>query len=104
SELHAIESVISELEENAMKIASRYIVVDDIRTHYLEAGEGPPVVLLHSGEFGGAAELSWEFTIPALAAHYRVIAPDWLGFGRTDKVHDFTQGQARRLRHMRRFI
>ncbi|CAB4924844.1 unannotated protein [freshwater metagenome] len=78
--------------------------VDGIRTHYLEAGEGRPVVLLHAGEFGGAAELSWEFTIPALAQHYRVIAPDWLGFGYTDKIHDFGGGAERRLNHMARFI
>lgn len=88
----------------SLQIASRYVHVNDIRTHYLEAGEGPPVVLLHSGEFGGCAELSWEFTIAALARSHRVIAPDWLGFGRTDKIHDFVSGQARRLRHMRRFL
>ena len=82
----------------------RYVTVDGIRTHYLEAGMGPTVVLLHAGEFGGAAELSWERTIPTLAEHYRVLAPDWLGFGHTDKVHDFVSGQARRLEHMRRFL
>ena len=35
-------------------IRSRFVDVDGIRTHYLEAGEGPTVVLLHSGEFGGS--------------------------------------------------
>jgi pimeloyl-ACP methyl ester carboxylesterase len=82
----------------------QYLTVDGIRTHYLEAGEGRPVVLLHAGEFGGAAELSWEHTIPALAQEYRVVAPDWLGFGHTDKLHDFVSGTGRRLEHMRRFI
>ncbi len=85
-------------------IRSRFVDVDGIRTHYLEAGEGPTVVLLHSGEFGGAAEISWEFTLPALARKFRVVAPDWLGFGRTDKVFDFAQGRARVWRHMRRFL
>jgi pimeloyl-ACP methyl ester carboxylesterase len=78
--------------------------VGGVRTHYLEAGEGPTVVLLHSGEFGGAAELSWERNIGALAAQYRVVAPDWLGYGRTDKVHDFGGGRARMLDHLRRFL
>ncbi|MCW5772455.1 MAG: alpha/beta fold hydrolase [Rhodospirillaceae bacterium] len=86
------------------KIARRFVDIDGIRTHYLDSGEGPPVLLLHSGEFGGCAELSWEFVIPALAERFRVLAPDWLGFGHTDKVHDFAQGQARRIRHMRRFL
>ncbi|MDX3907976.1 MAG: alpha/beta hydrolase [Pigmentiphaga sp.] len=81
-----------------------YIDIDGIRTHYLEAGEGPTVVLLHSGEFGGAAELSWEFTLPALARHFHVVAPDWLGFGRTDKVFDFADPRGRSVRHMCRFV
>jgi pimeloyl-ACP methyl ester carboxylesterase len=83
---------------------SRFIEVDGMRTHYLEAGEGPPVVLLHSGEFGGCAELSWEYLIPELAPHFRVIAPDWLGFGQTAKVHDFESKRARMMWHLVRFI
>jgi pimeloyl-ACP methyl ester carboxylesterase len=83
---------------------SEYIEVDAIRTHYLTAGDGPPLVLLHSGEFGACAELSWELVIPRLAEHYRVVAPDWLGFGETDKIFDFGGGTARRLRHMAAFL
>jgi len=45
------------------QVRSRYLDVGGIRTHYLDAGDGPPVVLLHSGEFGGSAELCWEFNI-----------------------------------------
>ncbi len=85
-------------------IASKYVDVDGIRTHYLEAGEGPTVVLLHSGEYGGAAEISWQFTIPALAPEFHVVAPDWLGFGRTDKVFDFGDARSRVYRHMQRFV
>ena len=51
---------------------SRYVVVDGIRTHYLEGGVGPTVAFMHSGEFGGCAELSWEFNIEAFADHFRV--------------------------------
>jgi pimeloyl-ACP methyl ester carboxylesterase len=87
-----------------LQVHSRYVSVDGIRTHYLEAGEGRTVVLLHSGEFGGCAEISWEFVLPKLAERYHVLAPDWLGFGRTDKVHDFNLGQVRRLTHLRRFV
>ncbi|MSQ72932.1 MAG: alpha/beta hydrolase [Betaproteobacteria bacterium] len=81
-----------------------YIDIDGVRTHYLEAGSGETVVLLHSGEFGGAAEISWEFAIPALARHFHVVAPDWLGFGRTDKIYDFGNPRARVFRHMQRFV
>jgi pimeloyl-ACP methyl ester carboxylesterase len=87
-----------------MSIESRYVDVDGIRTHYLAGGSGPTVVLLHSGEFGGCAELSWEFSATPLARRFRVLAPDWLGFGRTDKVHDFIDARTRRLRHIARFL
>ena len=87
-------------------IESRYLIVDGIRTHYLEAGDAgaPTIALLHSGEFGGSAETSWEFNIPAFAEHFHVIAPDWLGFGRTDKVYDFADARGRVYRHMQRFF
>jgi pimeloyl-ACP methyl ester carboxylesterase len=85
-------------------VHSRYVMVDGIRTHYLDGGDGPTVAFLHSGEFGGCAELSWEYNIEAFAEHFRVVAPDWLGFGRTDKVFDFAEGRARTFGHMRRFF
>jgi 2-hydroxymuconate-semialdehyde hydrolase len=81
----------------------RMLVVDGLATSYLEAGDGPPLILLHSGEFGACAELSWEFNIEALSGHFRVIAPDWLGYGRSAKVHDFTLGTGLLIRHLRRF-
>jgi len=77
--------------------------VDGLVTSYLEAGEGDPVVLLHGGEFGGSAELGWERNIGALAAHYRVLAPDQLGFGQSAKVIDFVDGRRMRIRHVARF-
>ena len=51
-------------------IHSRVLLAGGIRTHFLEAGSGYPFVLLHSGEFGGCAELSWEYTIGPLAEHF----------------------------------
>lgn len=84
--------------------SSRYLVVDGIRTHFLEAGEGEDLVLLHSGEFGASAELSWEHNLEAFAQRYHVIAPDWLGFGETDKVKDFVDGHGRMIRHLARFL
>lgn len=85
-------------------IKSETVEIDGIRTHYLEGGQGPTIVFLHSGEFGGAAEISWEFNLEAISDHYRVIAPDWLGFGRTDKIYDFTAQRPRMFRHMSRFL
>lgn len=84
---------------------SRFVDVGGVRTHYLEAGDGPRVlVLLHSGEFGASAELCWEHNIAALAQQFRVVAPDWLGFGETDKLHDFVSKSDRMIRHLAAFL
>lgn len=66
------------------------------RTHYLTAGDGPALVLLHGGEHGACAELTWEEVVGDLARTHRVIAPDYLGYGYSDKLRDFT-GQRRRF-------
>lgn len=84
-------------------IDQRTVLVDGLRTSYLEAGQGDPVVLLHGGEFGANARIGWEHTIGALAQRYRVLAPDMLGFGESAKVVDFTDGRGMRIRHIARF-
>ena len=83
-----------------MDVAHKTTTVDGLSTGYLEAGAGDPVVLLHGGEFGASAELGWERTIGALAEHFRVIAPDQLGYGGTAKVLDFVDGRGMRIRHV----
>ena len=59
-------------------IASRAEEVDGVRVHYLTAGQGPTVILLH-----GYAETSrmWRPIIPVLAERFKVIAPDLPGIG-----------------------
>jgi pimeloyl-ACP methyl ester carboxylesterase len=74
---------------------SRYVVADGLRTHYLDAGDGPTLVLLHGGEYGASAELTWESCIPLWATRFRVLALDLVGFGRSSKVRDFAGGQRR---------
>lgn len=64
-------------------ITSHNATVHGYRLHYLEAGSGSPVLLLHG--FAGAAE-DWTQTLEALArAGYRAFAVDALGFGKSDK-------------------
>jgi 2-hydroxymuconate-semialdehyde hydrolase len=86
-----------------MDIQRSTAVVDGLVTSYLEAGNGDPVILLHGGEFGASGEIGWERTITALAARYRVFAPDMLGFGQSAKVVDFNDGRGMRIRHIARF-
>lgn len=54
--------------------------VDDFDMHYVDAGSGPPLVLLHG--LGGSGD-DWEFQVPHFAASWRVLAPDLRGFGRS---------------------
>jgi 2-hydroxymuconate-semialdehyde hydrolase len=85
-------------------VASQFVMAGDIRTHYLEAGAGEPLILIHSAEFGGRAEFSWRYTIPALAEHFHVYAPDIVGFGRTTKLYNFSDPTRYRIEHIRRFM
>jgi haloalkane dehalogenase len=59
-----------------------YLDQDGLRMHYLDEGEGDPVLLLHG-------EPTWSFLyrklIPPLADVARCVAPDYFGFGRSDK-------------------
>jgi pimeloyl-ACP methyl ester carboxylesterase len=66
-----------------INIESRFAQVGDLKMHYLVAGEGSPVILLH-----GYAQNShmWRPTMAELAKSHRVIAPDLRGFGDTAKA------------------
>ena len=68
--------------KSAHKIKSRFANVNGVRLHYLAAGAGDPVVLLH-----GYAETShmWLPLIAELAATHTVIAPDLRGAGESAK-------------------
>ena len=58
------------------------IVVNGIRTYYVEDGSGDPVVLVHG--LGGTGTDIWKKQIAGLARDHRVIAYDVRGTGRTD--------------------
>jgi pimeloyl-ACP methyl ester carboxylesterase len=53
------------------------------KIQYYDVGAGPTVVLLHG--LGSSAKGDWGHCIMELAAHHRVLAPDQLGFGGSDK-------------------
>ncbi len=60
----------------------KYVEVKGLRMAYVESGEGDPILCLHG-------EPSWGFLyrrmIPTLSTRGRVVAPDLIGFGRSDK-------------------
>ena len=65
--------------------SSRYITANALNLHYLEAGEGDPILLLHG--FPTNAHL-YRNIIPTLATTHRVIALDLPGYGLSDKPLD----------------
>jgi haloalkane dehalogenase len=62
-----------------------YLEQDGLRMHWIDEGRGDPVLLLHG-------EPTWGYLyrklIPPLSAVARVVAPDYFGFGRSDKPVD----------------
>ena len=68
--------------QTGIDIRGLTIHANGIRQYYLEAGSGPPVVLLHGFP---ETNYSWRYQIPVLARQHRVIAPDLRGYGETDK-------------------
>lgn len=66
-------------------IASKYVMVDKIKLHYLEAGEKEVVLMLHG--FPTSAYL-WRNIIPKISETHRAIALDLPGYGKSDKPLD----------------
>jgi haloalkane dehalogenase len=62
--------------------APHYVEVKGLRMHYLDEGQGDPILCLHG-------EPSWCYLyrkmVPTLSREHRVVAPDLVGFGRSDK-------------------
>ena len=62
----------------------RFIDVDGVRLHYLEQGEGPPVILLH-GNVVTAEDFGYSGILDLVAERHRVIAFDRPGMGYSDR-------------------
>ena len=65
--------------------APRTFDYQGIKINYYEAGQGPPVLLLHG--FGGCA-YTWRYLIPPLAVAHRVLTLELKGYGLSDKPRD----------------
>jgi pimeloyl-ACP methyl ester carboxylesterase len=83
--LAVLASSFLPVSASAQAPQSRFATVNGVKLHYLIAGKGDPIVLLH-----GYAETShmWRPLIAKLAASHTVIAPDLRGFGDSDAPVD----------------
>jgi haloalkane dehalogenase len=82
--------------------APHYADIDGLRMHYVDEGAGEPILLLHG-------EPTWSFLyrkmIPVLRARFRCVAPDYIGFGRSDKWTDVgAYSFARHFAFLERFV
>lgn len=82
---------------------------DGVLTAYLETTPPAPgadtVLLVHDGWFGADAVTLWSRVVPLLADEFRVVAPDMLGFGGTDKIVYFDRSMyAYRAAHLGSFV
>lgn len=77
----------------------REIIAAGQRTNLHDQGEGFPVLLIHGSGPGVTAWANWRGIIPLLAQSRRVIAPDMLGFGYSERPADATYNQQRWVEH-----
>jgi pimeloyl-ACP methyl ester carboxylesterase len=86
--------------ENSME---NHINADGLRTCYVTAGSGFPVVLFHGAAPGACAKVNWQLNIERLAAAgFSVYAYDQPGFGNTDNPADLSIEY--RVAHAKAFI
>lgn len=84
--------------------AGKTIDAGGIVTHYHDVGTGEPVLLLHGSGPGVSAWANWQHNIPALAQSYRVIAPDIVGFGYTQRPADVYYSLGTWVNHVWAFL
>ncbi len=68
---------------------ANFVEIDGIRIAYKSAGEGKPLVFLHGFTY---SSYSFRHNIPILSKLMRVVCPDLVGHGRSDKPGDFDYG------------
>jgi pimeloyl-ACP methyl ester carboxylesterase len=78
-----------------------YIDVDGARMHYVDEGTGPPIVMLHGNP-------TWSFyyreLVKGLRDEYRVIAPDHIGCGLSEKPQDYAYTLATHIENLDRLL
>ena len=80
-----------------------YLDVEGLRTFYIKAGGGHPIVLCHGGSPGTCSSVNWKLNIEPLAtAGFAVYAFDQPGFGLTENPDDYSLDF--RFAHARAFV
>lgn len=80
---------------------SRWLELDGLRYHYLDEGEGEPLLLVHGNP---TWSFYWRELIKPLREQYRVIVPDHIGCGLSDKPRHYEYRLATHIDNLRRLI
>ena len=94
-EINGRQAAVSENPE-----IGRTLDAGGITTNYHDHGEGRPVLMIHGSGPGVSSWANWRFTIPALAENFRVIAPDVVGFGFTQRPDGFQYNRQNWTQHL----
>ncbi|HLY98516.1 MAG TPA: alpha/beta hydrolase [Candidatus Angelobacter sp.] len=89
------------LDRSAAGLRLREIQVDDHKIKYAEGGRGEAVLLLHGF---GAESGNWNRMAKRLTRHYRVIAPDLPGWGRSTRLEDGSYGYPVQVERIHRLV
>lgn len=84
--------------------AGSMVAVGEIVTRYHDVGAGAPVLLLHGSGPGVSALANWRRTIGPLSEHFRVLAPEMVGFGYTSRPDGIVYGPDTWLAHIVGFL
>ncbi len=76
------------MADNSNPEIGKTVSAGGIATNYHDAGNGAPVLLLHGSGPGVTAWANWRTVLPVLSGSFRVIAPDIVGFGYTERPAD----------------
>src|SRR5690606_4929719 len=81
--------------------ADRFLDIDGLRYHYVDEGSGEVLLFVHGNPTWSFA---WRNFIKELSPHYRCIAVDHVGCGRSDKPQDYAYTLANHVGNLTRLI
>jgi pimeloyl-ACP methyl ester carboxylesterase len=77
------------------RVEDKFVTVDGLKLRYIEAGSGPPLLLLHGASLGSSADVFLRNLPPLAKAGFRAIAFDFPGFGLSDTPSDHSAAYRR---------
>jgi 2-hydroxymuconate-semialdehyde hydrolase len=91
------------MQEKSQEIGEE-VYAAGIKTNYHDSGKGEPVLLIHGSGPGVSAWANWRLTIPHVSKQFRVIAPDMVGFGFTERPTDYSYNMDAWVAHAINFL